>query len=96
MNRVGSPRGLIEHALKQCVPVLMYDAISCWEGRARALPAQTVVFVPAPPQRPAAFDLPRCTHTATIHTYIKICIRDICILPVRILYICIFCAYSTF
>ena len=24
-NRLGSPRGPIEHALKQCVPVLMYD-----------------------------------------------------------------------
>ena len=27
-NRPGSPRGLIEHALRQCVPVLMYDGDS--------------------------------------------------------------------
>ena len=27
-NRPGSPRGLIEHALMQCVPVLMYDGDS--------------------------------------------------------------------
>ena len=39
-NRLGSPRGPIEHALQQCVPVLMYDGDSV-----QVMETQGVTFV---------------------------------------------------
>ena len=41
-NRPGSPRGPIEHALQQCVPVLMYDGDSV-----QVMETEGVMFVNA-------------------------------------------------